>query len=510
MVAIIDFLLQLKQWGIHLKLSGEKLQIRKNCDSQLTPTLLAEIKLRKQEIIEFLRDFSLPYCSQDLTAVPRSARMPLSVAQQRMWQRSNSETMAELSIYRGLNIRGRLDIDVLKQAYQLLILRHEALRTQFEEYQGLGYQQVLEGHNANIDVLDISGLCESEKASFLLDFESELVFLDFDLSAGALIKASLIQCAEDEYVLYIAIHHISVDAWSFFLLKRDLERLYNQCQLGHKQQLTPLPVQVIDYAVWEKEFLQSSYCMDLSRRWRDRVNTDFGFNELPVVASYTDRDLTSQTEVLLIADEQLADLRVFCKFSQVSESVCLLSVLALALDKHVKYRDLIHRGINIGMPFHGRPSVQTQELIGFFANMLVVSLTIDHAGDFNEFLTRVNHQVTTCMRYQDIPLAKLMDGLPLPDDPSYRFFQVTYNFMSYDFKSVPIPELQITVRPERRKKDISVFDLGVSTVDLGSSIEVYFGYRTKMLMAEKVQAIKSDFAAILASVLYRDPSPEGY
>src|SRR5262249_3946781 len=84
-------------------------------------------------------------------------RLPLSFAQERRWVINQIKPESPgYNVPGAAAIRGELDIDQLEQAFNLIIARHENLRTVFPSREGLAHQQILDRVDFKLERIDLS------------------------------------------------------------------------------------------------------------------------------------------------------------------------------------------------------------------------------------------------------------------------------------------------------------------------------------------------------------------
>ena len=188
-----------------------------------------------------------------LTAMVRPERIPLSLAQQRMWflNRFEPESTA-YNIPVAIRLSGSLDVAALQAAVSDVVARHEVLRTVYPEVDGVGFQEIL---SVDRVVLDLSPVVVSE--SGVVAAVSEFLSAGFDVAVEVPVRARLFAVSESEFVLAMVVHHISGDGFSMGPLTRDVMVAYEARSRGEVPGWAPLAVQYADYALWQREVLGS-------------------------------------------------------------------------------------------------------------------------------------------------------------------------------------------------------------------------------------------------------------
>ena len=139
----------------------------------------------------------------------------------------------------------------LGQALADVVARHETLRTLFPAADP--QQLVVPAEEADFgwQVID-AGDWPTDRLNEAID---EVAQHSFDLAAEIPLRATLFRIADDEHVMAIVLHHIAADGWSITPLARDLGIAYASRCAGRPPDWEPLPVQYVDYTLWQREQL---------------------------------------------------------------------------------------------------------------------------------------------------------------------------------------------------------------------------------------------------------------
>ena len=188
---------------------------------------------------------------EPLVAGERPAVVPLSFAQNRLWffdQLQGPSPIYNMPV--ALRLRGRLDADALRAALADVVARHESLRTLFAAPEGTPQQVVVPAEQADIgwESVDAGGW----PASRLDEAISAATRHTFDLATEIPLRARLFRITDDEHVLVAVVHHIAADGWSITPLVRDLGVAYASRCAGQAPGWAPLPVQYVDYTLWQR------------------------------------------------------------------------------------------------------------------------------------------------------------------------------------------------------------------------------------------------------------------
>src|SRR5205823_1537763 len=149
-------------------------------------------------------------------------------------------------------IEGRLDQPALAASLDLIVKRHEVLRSTFPVDTGKPVLSLSE-QGVSMEVVDLrDSLGEApNRAEEIVKREASR---DFDLPSGPLYRAKLLRLSDQVHVLSWCVHHIVYDAWSNDVFLRELAVAYRAFSRGQEPQLPDLPLQFPDYAGWEREW----------------------------------------------------------------------------------------------------------------------------------------------------------------------------------------------------------------------------------------------------------------
>ncbi|MFJ9766979.1 amino acid adenylation domain-containing protein [Streptomyces erythrochromogenes] len=348
----------------------------------------------------------------------RPEHLPVSFAQRRLWFMGQAEgPAATYNVTLALRLTGPLDVDALDAALHDVVARHESLRTVFGAHDGVPYQRVLDTPPAPL-------LTVTDRPV------QELTGHTFDLAGDVPLHAHLRPEAPDEHVLLLVMHHIASDGWSLRPLFRDLADAYTARLGGQSPVWEPLPVQYADYTLWQYRLLgadtdpQSALSRQLDH-WRQALA---GLpDELPLPLDRP-RPAVPSHRGDVIPLELDADLHAALADLATAHGATLFMVLQAA------YATLLHRfgageDLPIGTPLAGRLDPALDDLIGFFANTLVLRTDLTGRPTFAELLARVREADLAAYAHQDVPFERLVEELnPARTLARHPLFQVMIAF----------------------------------------------------------------------------------
>ncbi|MFD7662155.1 non-ribosomal peptide synthase/polyketide synthase [Streptomyces sp. NPDC059788] len=392
-----------------------------------------------------------------LGPMPRPDAIPLSFAQRRLWFLHQLEgPSATYNMPLPLRLKGTVDHEALRAALHDTVGRHDALRTVFRVTDGEPHQVVLDAADADFG-WERRTVTEAELPAAL----DEAARYAFDLTAGLPFRARLFELGPDDCVLLLLLHHITGDGWSMGPLARDVVTAYEARKRGAAPHWEALPVQYVDYTLWQRELLgdeddpDSMYGQQVAY-WREALA---GLPEQialpadrprPAVASYTGASVPFELDAAVHA--RLAEL---ARASGGTVFMALQAALAGLLTRLGAGTD-----IPVGSPVAGRMDDALNDLVGFFVNTLV--LRTDTSGDpgFEELLGRVRDTSLAAYAHQDVPFDHLVELLnPRRSTAHHPLFQVMLVLQDDPSGGFALPGLDVSgeaVDIETAKVDLSV------------------------------------------------------
>ncbi|WP_420752331.1 amino acid adenylation domain-containing protein, partial [Rhodococcus sp. O3] len=435
-----------------------------------------------------------------LRPMPRPDRVPLSLAQQRMWFLNQLEPDSAVNnIPFALRLSGLLDRHALQIAVADVLARHEVLRTVYPEVDGVGYQKVVPTREVIPDLSPVA-VSESEVAERI----AEKMAAPFDVTQRVPFWAGLFEISATEHVLAFSVHHIAGDGFSMGPLTRDVMTAYAARSAGESPDWQPLTVQYADYSIWQREMLGSeddpeSVAARQIDFWK-RELADLP-DELPLP---TDRPrpavATSHGDLLRFSlDASLRNrLNAVARDNNATLFMVVHSALAVLLSRLSGSRD-----IAIGSPVAGRGDVALDDLIGMFVNPLVLRSTVDPAEHFTELLSRVRASDLKAFAHAEVPFERLVEVLnPVRSQSRHPLFQVALAFQNMDNTRLELPGL--TVSGVEFDYDLAKFDLQVTVADhpdgADNGLLVEMSYATDLFDPATVESIAARFVRVLEAI----------
>jgi mycobactin peptide synthetase MbtE len=399
--------------------------------ARLIEQFRADFDIDLDALDEMAVDEQLPHPSRpQLAQAVRPERPPLSYSQLAAWLMYRLEGAQDgFSMPFAVRFTGRLDNAAIAEALNDVVARHESLRTNFAEHEGIPYAIV----HPNLRVeLPVQQVTEDRLAETIARLRRHV----FTPESGPLIKATLLALGPDAHVVVVLVHHIVSDHASLGILFEDLIAAYRARLRGDTPRWPALPVQFADYALWQRHAFgaESEWGQDELAYWRDALA---GLpDEISVAPDHSrPRVIGKAGEVVsftVSADRRTA-LTQLAEQSGATEFMVYQAVLAVLLHKLGGGAD-----IPIGSPVVSRVDPATENLIGLFANMVVLRNDLTGNPSLRAVVARSRDVVLDAFAHQELPIERLVEALNPPRSRSRNpLYQSVIHFRGEDWALVP-------------------------------------------------------------------------
>ncbi|MGH7592964.1 MAG: non-ribosomal peptide synthetase [Gemmatimonadales bacterium] len=348
-----------------------------------------------------------PDADAERLTIPRrkpATTAPLSFTQELVWLLEQVNPGHTYNVPRMARLTGPFDVAAFQRAVDALVARHEVLRSTFPDVDGEPRQVVHQPTTVPIAWIDLQVLNGVEREDEMLRRVGELIRRPFDLAMALQLRVSVLALAPEEHVLLLESHHVASDEWSRNIVLRELAALYEGFCTGIPAQLPPLPIQYADYAAWQRESLRGARLAHLLGHWRDQLADAPALLDLP-----TDRprgpapEFAGATLESLLPLDLLQGLRALGREHGVTLFMTLLAAFDVLLARYSGQDDIV-----VGSPIAGRLLPETQGLVGYFSNTLILRTRTDGDPTFSELLQRVRNVCLGAYEHQEVPFQTLM------------------------------------------------------------------------------------------------------
>lgn len=420
-------------------------------------------------------------------------RLPLSFAQERLWF---SEQLApgtgRYNLYRAVTISGELDIDRLEQAFNLVIARHENLRTVFPSEKGQAQQLILDSLDFKLERIDLSRYpSKEERHSKTREICQKEAARPFDLARGPLLRSCVIKHAEQEHILLLIMHHIISDGWSVVVLTRELDLTMQALRQDGRPNLPPLPIQYVDYVVWQRNRLEAGGVLKQQLAyWQEKLAGVTESLDLP-----TDYPRPKVRSFVGATYEFTLDAELTGKLKNLAERKgATLYMVLLAAFKVLLYRYSGQSDICVGTLIANRQYAETATLIGMFINMLALRSQVEGEDTFSALLSQVKATCLEAYEHQDAPFEKVVERLR-PErnaaaNPIFQVMLILQNIATMDHR---FPRYTFEGQSSDR-------DLTVECIEIQDGLEVTVEYSTALYKPQTIARMAGHFTALCKAI----------
>jgi amino acid adenylation domain-containing protein len=433
----------------------------------------------------------------------QSDTFPLSFSQQRLWFLDQLDPCSfTYNLFSAYRLKGEINVAALEQSFNEILRRHKVLRTVFRSEGGNPVQVVLPNLTIKIPVSDLRATVSRDdrwaKARRMFTEEAQR---PFDLASGPLLRITLLQLTDDEYVLLRAMHHIVFDGWSASVLFRELSELYAALSTGQPSPLADLPVQYADFAKWQRQWFQGERLESQLSYWKKQLE-NIAALQLP-----TDRHRQPLQTTRGARRHFALSPRLSFELTHLSHQhgatlfMTLLAAFQTLLHRYSGQTDIV-----IGSPVAGRSRKEFEELIGFFLNTLVLRLDLSGNPTFIETIRRAREVCLQALSHQELPFEKLVEELhPDRNLGSNPLFQVTFAFQNSPrttprFSNIKMDELEV-------ETGIARFDLHLFMEEIDGHLKGYCDYNTDLYDASTIERMVGHFQTLLDGIVANPDQP---
>ncbi len=440
--------------------------------------------------------------AQRLQNVARQRReSPLSFAQQRLWFLDQLEPNSALyNIGAVAQIDGLLDSAALQKSLDILVARHETLRTRFTCPDETPVQTIDPPQPVSLQIHDLAGYPQQDRDQQAHRLIRGKLSQPFNLSSDHPLRASLVKLGPERYQLILILHHIIADEWSLRVLSKELGTIYT-CQVGGKSDpLPPLAIQYSDYARWQRRWLQGQVLERQLSYWKKQLS---GFP--PATELLTDRPrgavptFNGATVVRVLGTELSAATKALAERQQATMYMVLLAAFKVLVQRYTRQDDLI-----VCSPVAGRNRVEIEGLIGFFVNTLALRTDLGGDPSFIELLARVREVVLGAMAHQDLPFERVVEEL----QPERTLTHLPFTRLMFTLQT-GIPE-QIELPSARMRildvdSELSKFDLTLVFRETAEGLVAKVEYNRDLFDAATIERLLGHLETLLKGIVQ---SPE--
>ena len=426
-----ELLTELSQRDVKLWADGDQLRIRAPKDA-LTSELRDVLAKRKAEILLLVRSNNLAINANaiPLTPTPRDQDLSVSFNQQRLWSliQSNPDT-AIYNLPVVIRLEGPLNITTLEESIGEIVRRQEILRTTFSEVNGKPVQIISSEKTLDLDVVDIRQQPKGDREGEIQRLITEEAKEPFDLAGGSLMRLKLLHLDDQKYMFLFTMHHFISDGWSVGVFIRELSAHYKAISTNTDPAVPELPIQYVDYAHWQRQWLQEDVLKFYLAYWQEQLKGSPPPLLLPTDRSHA-QTYRGDCQSLVFPDNLTESLKKLSLQEEVTLFITLLTAFKALFFCYKKQEDMI-----MCSPVACRDQPETKGLIGYFNNIVVLRTDLSGNPSIRELLGRIRQVTSGAYEHQDLPFQKIAEFPNLIRTPLSRAMFVLQNTPNPHFRA---------------------------------------------------------------------------
>lgn len=420
----------------------------------------------------------------------RPTKIPLSYAQESVWFLDQLHGgSAEYHIPAAVRLTGKLDVTVLEAALKEVVDRHEILRSVIDTSEEEPHLQFLDAQNWELVLTDKTQATTTVKEDIYAASKRPIVLTkDFKL------RAELFRYSSEEHVLVLVMHHIAADGWSESILVEEFLSAYQAKLQGKEAVLPELPVQYVDYILWQRK--KNNSLEEQLSYWEKKLA---GVEILEFPTDFKRPETLSTrgaTVSFTIAEEETNAMRALAQAQKGTLFMSLLSAFNLLLYRYAGQGDIC-----VGTPIAGRTHQEFEGLIGFFVNTLAIRTELRADMSFQELLAQVRATALEAFKYQDTPFEKVVERTTGKRDINRNpLYQVMFTYQN----TPEVADLQLNGLTSEllEPSELQVHsDLHMIVEESGSELQVEIEYRKDLFETATIERLATHFSNLVKAVV---------
>ncbi|RFT61531.1 amino acid adenylation domain-containing protein, partial [Bacillus clarus] len=449
---------------------------------------------KKRAVLDaVLKENSLGGVAKKIPNRKNPLKAAMSFSQMRLWfvEQFQQQTTA-YNVPMALHIKGLLKVEVLEQSLNEIIKRHEVLRTTIALEDGEPVQNI----NQDFHISMISSNLKEMSNDGQWEKIYEEVNKPFCLTNDPLIRITLFKISEEEHILLFVMHHMIIDGWSMGIIIKELEQLYSSYSQGKPSELKDLPVQFGDFAEWQRNQVESGNMNHQLDYWKKQLLGAPALLELPTdLPRPTVQTFNGASHKFQVSKELVEKINNLSKQEGATLFMSLLGAFQIFLGRYSRQEDIC-----VGTPIANRTNSDLEELIGYFANTLVLRGDLSENITFREFLKQTRDMSLDAFANQDIPFEKLVEVLKPERDSSYSpLFQVMFVLQNAFNLQPELPELSTSY--EVLDSKASKVDLTLTFTPNKNGLVGILEYNTDLFKSETILQMTKCYVTLLENIL---------
>jgi acyl carrier protein len=392
-----------------------------------------------------------------------------------------------------------LDHDVneetVRKVLQMIIDRHESLRTRFETVNNKPVQFIKKYVEAPFEVINISALDREEKEKKAAQVYAEIINTPFDLSKAPLFRSVLLKSDEETFYFVFTLHHIITDGWSLEILRKEVFTLYEALGKGEQVEPEPLKLQYKDFSAWHNKHVENPGVKEKSHKfWARKLQNGIPVFHLPADYSIHRNKRDGAAYRCPVSEDIKTGLKKIAQDNNTTLSMVMLSAYIILLSQLTGRQE-----ITCALISAGKNHVSLSGIVGYFTNLVMIISRVDPGETFEDFLERVDADILQTFEYQDYPIELVLDDLKInyPDTPA------AFNMLNLleDTTAGKIENFDsYHIRDHYQEAE---FDIELYAAEYKNGIEFNWRYRKALFKPSTIELISRAYLQLLDYITHQ-------
>lgn len=333
---------------------------------------------------------------------------PLAPMQEGMLYHALSDeqdTYIKLSCFQ---VEGQIDLEMLDRAFNLVIERHDILRTTFD-YSSFkqNMQVVYKKRSAAVEYMDITNRDDDHEA-YLEQLIEQYRSRRFDLSRDMMLRIVLIRMQENRYSMIFHLHHILMDGWCNSLILIELFQIYNELMHGLKANLN----EAVPYSAYI-DWLKNKDIDESKAYWKDYLQACKEVTKIPFEKENKTNEVMLKEKALVWDKEKTSHIVRLAQESRVTVNTIVQSIWAILLSKYNNSDDIVY-----GYVVSGRNvEIEGVEVIpGLFINTIPLRVRFTDHLRYQDLVKRISSNTLQNGKHDYVSLAEIQNQCEMKSD----------------------------------------------------------------------------------------------
>ncbi|WPV66532.1 polyketide synthase [Chitinophaga sp. LS1] len=447
-----------------------------------------------KELLGTKEDHSLQTQFPELVHYPDARQAALTYNQKRLWFINQlNPADSSYNIVNRVAINETFNRQAIIDAFRVLEERQSTLSSYIMQKDGVPLQFLKDAPAPDIQFHDLSAMSVAEQDALIKGDVAKERLKPFILSAYPLYRIRVYELAVDKFEIIITIHHIIADAWSMNILGNDFSEIYLSLLRNGTPQLQLLKYNFLDLALQEDGF-RANENMEAHPSfvyWKKIFEENFA--EQKTVRSTTRSIIGKSSSLVLYVDDMiLNELKIFAKSNNTSIFITMFAAFNILMARVTDENEIV-----CGIATSGRDNPDLNEIVGFFANTLLMKIPIDKELEIIPFIKDLHFSVSECISHQNFPIDTVLDKLNMKL-PAMQYF---FNMQNIDLSKKRTIEYEPTEPVITDYETDCKFELTVYLSEFVNAIKVDFTFNRAVFAGPQIKKISQLYINLLKRLI---------